>query len=283
MTHISGKFLTLALSAMAGMAALSSCSHIDEDERFIYYPRPEVAKNVLIAEFSGIGCTNCPYGAEIIHDLIEENDGHVIAVSFHPIGSPLTNPIDGFMIATIEAREYYVHYGSPALPAASIDGMSANDNREKWSDEVDASIKNKAPGEILLHSSFDGDTRKMTLDYKVEFNKNVEYATSFIVWITESGIIGPQKLGSETIKEYTHNHVFRARATDMWGIPLASSYQVGDAAEGTITFDIPEDWNADNCNVVGLLIDSNSKLYLQASEIALVGGDNYPSDDNEDE
>jgi len=282
MTFKHNNTLCTAIVAFSALSALTSCSNVPEDERFIYYPLPEVGKNVLIAEFSGTGCTNCPYGAQIIHDLIEEKGGNVLAVSFHPIGSPLTNPLDGFMIANKEALEYYTYYGNPALPAASIDGLPANDNRNTWGTQVDAQIELKATSEIYLKSDFDPDTRQMAVDYQVHFTKDQGTPTNIIIWITEDKIIGPQIFNSVKIEKYEHNHIFRARATDMWGIELDDSYLIDDTADGTVTFEIPENWNVANCNVVGLLIDRSNKLYLQAAQVELDGGDNFPENTEEE-
>ena len=51
---------------------LTACSNIGEDERLIYV-KPEPAKRVVLLEdFTGQRCVNCPKGTEVIEQLQQE-------------------------------------------------------------------------------------------------------------------------------------------------------------------------------------------------------------------
>jgi hypothetical protein len=45
------------------------------------------AKHVVIEEFTGVRCPNCPQGHQIISAIKAANPEKVVAVSFHPINS----------------------------------------------------------------------------------------------------------------------------------------------------------------------------------------------------
>ena len=72
------KIFVFALIAIMGTA----CSHIDEDERLIYVKPADVARAVLIEDFTGQRCINCPAATDVIHQLQEAyGDDKVIAVA----------------------------------------------------------------------------------------------------------------------------------------------------------------------------------------------------------
>ena len=52
-----------AMSAIITLAA-ASCSNIDEDERLIYVKPADVGRAVLIEDFTGQKCVNCPTGTD---------------------------------------------------------------------------------------------------------------------------------------------------------------------------------------------------------------------------
>ena len=66
---IKNLFLGVATAAMAMAAA--SCSNIDEGDRLIYVKPAEVGRAILIEDFTGQKCINCPTGTEIINSIVE--------------------------------------------------------------------------------------------------------------------------------------------------------------------------------------------------------------------
>ena len=70
--------LLLALLAMA------SCDNVPLDERLTYVEPVEVGKAILIEDFTGQYCVNCPRATEEIERLIENyGDSVVIPVAIH--------------------------------------------------------------------------------------------------------------------------------------------------------------------------------------------------------
>ena len=84
---IKNLFLGVATAAMAMAAA--SCSNIDEGDRLIYVKPAEVGRAILIEDFTGQRCVNCPTGTEIINGIVDTyGEDNVIAVGVHsgPLG-----------------------------------------------------------------------------------------------------------------------------------------------------------------------------------------------------
>ena len=74
MTRNTSKFIGYVKMAAAGMllgGVLSSCSDLDEQDRFVYIKPADAARKVLIEDFTGQRCPNCPSATDEIHHLQE--------------------------------------------------------------------------------------------------------------------------------------------------------------------------------------------------------------------
>ena len=57
------------VTGMLPLYLLLACSNIDESERFIYVPPIDAQRAVLIEDFTGQACVNCPAASDVILDL----------------------------------------------------------------------------------------------------------------------------------------------------------------------------------------------------------------------
>ena len=101
---------TYILTALATLAFVA-CSHIDEADRLIYV-KPAVAQRcVLLEDFTGQRCINCPMANDEIHALQEQYGADtVIAVAIHsgPLGFHTNAKFVG--LSTETGDEYYNHW-----------------------------------------------------------------------------------------------------------------------------------------------------------------------------
>ena len=61
-------YLAILLTAVF----MTACSNIDEDERLIYVKPAAVERSVLLEDFTGQRCVNCPLAADEIAKLHEQ-------------------------------------------------------------------------------------------------------------------------------------------------------------------------------------------------------------------
>ena len=73
--------ISLALAATA--FGFTACDEVDEADRFKELGKIESKRNVLIEDFTGQMCTNCPDGHRTITSLKEQYGSQVIAVGIH--------------------------------------------------------------------------------------------------------------------------------------------------------------------------------------------------------
>lgn len=206
---------------------LTACSNIDEDERLIYVEPAEVNRSVLIEDFTGQACVNCPNATAAIHELQETyGEENVIAVAIHcgPFAHLRSNMGNAFLsdLGTKLGDEYYTHWNIEAQPGVKINRGAPIYDTNQYA----AAVANELKKTSTVH--FDA----------VEFSNNavlVDLSSSdrvegrLQVWIVEDSINAkdPQTKYQQFMpdgsrrQDYVHNHVFRASLTnDAYGEPV---------------------------------------------------------------
>lgn len=261
------KFAALTAVAVAGAFSFSACDNIDEEDRFIPVERPTVERVVLVQEFTGQSCVNCPNGAATIHALQENFPGSVIAVCFHPEGTPFTAPVGPNLGLTApQATEYFNYYRPNGFPAAMINGGKLLYNIDEWSSAVSSALSTPSPADIELSCSINEQTRELTANWNVKFNQMYSNKCSVLLWVMENGIIGPQLSSTQgVIVEYSHNHVFRQSLNGLWGEELGDSFATEQTVSGSSTITLKDSWKAENLQVVAFIFQTDSKKVEQAT------------------
>lgn len=254
---------------LAATCAVTSCDNVDVEDRLIPVERPDVARRVLIQEFTGINCVNCPTGAAKIHSIQEAYPESAIVVGMHPGGTGFSGPIGTFNLNSDLARVYYDYFKPDGFPAAMFDGSSPQINVEMWTKSFMDAVAIPAKGEIELETQYDPATRNLTVKYEVEMNEAYSQSLNINLWIVEDGIVGPQKSGSTIIFEYVHNHVLRTSMNGDWGTKLADSFTIGQRFNGESSITLDAGWVAENCKVVGFL-QNGARRVEQAVEADVI-------------
>ena len=114
------KYLAILLPVAAW--ALSACDNIESNERWEEKVPVEIKKNVLIEDFTGQNCVNCPAATDVIHQLQQGAAGaHIIAVGIH--GGSMSYSIDKlpFGLATAIGETYNKDWGVSSWPSGMVD------------------------------------------------------------------------------------------------------------------------------------------------------------------
>lgn len=248
-----------AMSAIITLAA-ASCSNIDEDERLIYVKPADVGRAVLIEDFTGQKCVNCPTGTEAINAMVETyGEKNVIAVGIHsgPLGYKGTKKKVGLMTDT--GNEYYNKWDSEkkiGQPWALFNRSAApNANINTWITYVKDLISKKAKLSIGVTNAYDEASRKLTTDIEAQGTDGTTTG-KLQVWLIEDGIVALQMMpdGSSN-NDYVHNHVFRAAVNGTCGEDV--TVKEGEATNKQYTYTLPENWNAENVSVVAFVYNDN--------------------------
>lgn len=256
-----------------------SCDNIEDDDRYVAEPKPilpaeAVAKNLLIMEFTGNWCRNCPTGAQAIHAISESNPGRVIAVGLHPKGGGAnTEPgplLDGSMqdFRCDEAQVMYEHYLPAGFPCAVFNGGNKSTTSLDWNTEAIEALQ--VPTYITLDAttSYDPTSREVTVDYSLDFSDYYTEELSVLAWVIENNIVGFQVDSGNYLFDYVHNHVLRASLNGPWGTSIGTKFNNEQIVTGTASMILDTKWVAENCRIVVFVIRNSNKEVLQAIEIS---------------
>lgn len=268
----------LTAFALAGLLPFSACDNIAEDDRYIPVEKPvipieEVSQVLLIQEFTGVRCTNCPEGAQKLHEIQEEYPDNVIVVGMHPFSGGFTTPFSKETdFCTQEAEAMYDIYKPGAFPTAIFNGKDSSSAYDRWLTIANEMITRIANMSIKADCEYNGDSRELTVDYSIDFTHNIadDRGYGVMVWIMENNIVGPQssdpsKYGSTYILEYVHNHVLRASLNGDGGQSIGTSFKAGDNYSGSASIKLKDNWKAENCQVVVYVFNKGSHEVEQAT------------------
>ncbi len=247
--------LTMMLTAIA-------CSEIPEDERLVYVEPPAVNRAVLIEDFTGQRCVNCP-NAIIEIEQLEQQYGkeNVIAVGIHsgPLGFHSTDKYVG--LSTDTGDEYYSHWALDFQPVGLIDRGTPLEYTA-WNARIREELAKSAPVDIDLVLDVKND--QLTIWAEV---KGIEGSTTgkLQLWLTEDNVTAFQLMpdGSRNM-EYVHQHVFRAAVNGVWGEPV--TVKEGETfTTQHYSLTAQNGWNVGNLSVVAFVY--NDQGVLQAKKL----------------
>lgn len=235
-------------------------------------------KNVMIEEFTGVRCPNCPQGHQILATIKAAHPDHVVAMSMHPINS-LGAPYNGLSVMDFRMQEvqdlFTGYYSNPGFePCAGIDGQLFSGetfvliDKNKWASKVDAQLTGTTPVNIELSKTYDSTNRQLTMVVELHYTQNVTEANKLTVGLIESGMVTAQLNGSVIDTFYVHNDVLRSFITANTGDALSQTLEPGRVIRKVYQKVLDAAWKPENMKIVAYVHESqNSKAVYQAKEL----------------
>jgi hypothetical protein len=254
----------------------------DEEKRVITPNVPEGSRVMLLEEFTGKGCTNCPKGSREIENLLTQFPDNLIAVSIHAgfFANPDNFPIGQYDLRTEEGEILYSYIGAPVgYPSGSINrtvfGGELQLSLNQWASAINQEIQGEPEVEITVHTNYNAATRQLTVETSTIGKLGVdgdEFRIS--IMLTESGIIDAQDdfEAGGIVPDYEHNHVLRDMLTPATGEVFANSISVGQIFTHTFTTTLPENWDPNHMEVIAFVseIDGSRFPVLQAASAHVI-------------
>jgi len=230
---------------------------------------------VLLEEFSGVRCPNCPKGHIATENIIAAHPGRVVGVTLHVNENrdALTHPYN-FANAqdfqTAEATEIensFAHYTS--MPCALINRVTfpgevtpAVSNYSAWAADVAKQLQGNSPVNMNMTNFWDAANRTVKCRLELHYTTTVTNSQNISVMIAEDGIINPQfNLSKGSIDTfYTHHHnILRKMLTTATGMQIAYDRSKGQVIVYEFQIDnIPTLWKEDHLNLIAFVHNSGS-------------------------
>lgn len=263
---------------------LASCDDVKESDRYIDMGAIEAERAVLLEDFTGQFCQNCPEAHEKIDELVAQyGEDKVIAVSIHcgkfGLATKNTDFEQGRIgLMTDEGNSILESYPISSFPMGVIDMNTAPLTYDLWPTAVRTALAVPSDVALDMHAEYvptedDGENGyfgeiKITSSVltSTERSGNIQF------WIVENGIVAQQKRGAEMIKDYVHNNVFRAQVYNGHKgetIQLKAGVETDIEASIATRWSDKERWQIENLRVVGFVSDANGVLQVKRVPVVI--------------
>jgi hypothetical protein len=242
----------------AALGLMVACDEVSVNDRLIYVEPPQVSRAVLIEDYTGQYCVNCPRATEEIERLIEQyGDSIVIAVAIHsgPFGKSKGEPSP---LYTEVGDMYFNTWGMSAQPIGLIDRLfgSTPFSYTDWAGGVNYEVAIEPPVSFLTDIDYDAETRDAAIEVQTIGLDSALVSGKLQVWLVEDSIDSFQLMPDGSREEhYNHMHVFRASVNDPWGDALSVSH--GQVAVKSYELKLDPAWVPEHCSVVTFLYDDS--------------------------
>lgn len=267
---------------------LNSCDVIDEPFKDSISPIDTVGlvqsdtiiqtqKAVLIEDFTGHRCKNCPKASKAINELDSLFDSQVVPLAIHAGPSNFTGvnneyPTD---FTTEYGDDLATHFGISAMPMGLVQRIDYPNSHQKtytaWSGITNLELAKSPEALFTLSTEYDAPNRIGVLNYSVEMISNQSNPLWVAVYIKETGIISPQLMPNNSRNEtYVHKNVFRSAPLGPFGISISENGGTsGQTFTGSVTANLDPLWDANECEWVILIYDRSNYKVIQPASISL--------------
>lgn len=234
-------------------------------------------RNVLIEDFTGHRCKNCPKASKKIQELVDAfGADRIIGLAIHAGPGTFTGvtadyPTD---FTTVEGKQIQNFFGTNNLPSGMV-------NRENWTPTGNLHWLGSPNNWPTLSAEAMDSTLRIALDVDATLSGNtlnintsaypqtsILHDLKIVALIKESNIVSPQLMPDDTRdSDYVHMNVLRGFATDHWGDDFGTSPMItSDTLTASQTYSWNSDWVKANSAVVVYVFNPENYKILQVVE-----------------
>ena len=216
------------LLPLLALLLLVGCDAVERPDRWREDPAPIVPRrNVLLVDFTGQRCSNCPAAADLLHSLTAGPAGaRIIAVSVHGGALALSTDASPRGLAGPDARRLTDEARVNSWPIGTVDRPVGGTllRPSAWNAALAEHLALTADADAAAQQSLVADAHvalaTRTLSYTLRPRHLTDAAgqadaeTYLHLWLVEDSITAPQTLADGTERaDYLHRHVLRLDLT----------------------------------------------------------------------
>jgi len=247
-----------------------------EEQKVIEPFVPSGNRVVLMEEFTGKGCTNCPKGSKELANLLQQFPNNLVAVSLHAgfFADPVQFHVGQYDLRTDEGDILIDYLTQPiGYPSGVVNrtpvGGDMQISLNQWASAITSIIQVPPAVELSIERSYNEATRQLAVTVNGIGKEDLEGDIRLSIMLTESGIIDAQIVLEEggLVEEYEHNHVLRDMLTPATGASILTSITTGQTFSQTYTITLDPSWVAAEMEIVAFvsLVNGSAIPVVQAT------------------
>ncbi|MFC2131673.1 Omp28-related outer membrane protein [Bacteroidota bacterium] len=235
-------------------------------------------KKVLLEDYTGFTCGNCPKAAIEAHRLIEAYPDKIIVMAVHAGNYAEPNTTHTYDFRTETGTEWDSFFGNSA--AGNPNGMVSRKGFLEsehilrfagWEQVVQKTLSETPKVTLELVALFFEESREILAFVSYNYLQSQEKYNNLIISIIEDSVVEYQTDYTQVpkdIEDYVHNHVLRKTLNGPWGDKLLTQ-----GGTKIYKYRIPEnsDWRPEKLKIVAFISDvGNTYEVIQAEEADLI-------------
>lgn len=254
---------------------------------------PTAAQNVLIEDFTGQYCGNCPRAAKVADSLHQRYPGRVIVTEVHVTDyfaqpRPPHFPID-FRVPTVSQQmDQTFDLSNRGLPQGAVNRSpfaSANNDPVAtfalWPGVVTAQLPQVPTVELRATPLFNKTNRMLLLKVATKYLAAQPGRTMRLgIIVAEDSLVGAQKdyrmnrarFPEQTEDNYVHHNVMRAALAGTFGTQQVIAPAAGAEFADYVGYQMPAAsvWNDKKCSVIVYVADADTRQIIQVVQTKLL-------------
>jgi hypothetical protein len=242
-------------------------------------------RKVLLEDYTGHKCGNCPPAATTAENLYEQYPGKLVVIAVHAGDFAKTQ---GLIFPTSYTTQAGNDWDGTSGFAISIGAGNPNGmvNRKdyagngliqgpsKWPTTTSLALSDTYILSLSLTPTYDAVTRILNTTVKAKFKTAYTGNTKLTLVITEDSIIGPQKdytKNPDVIQGYVFMHMLRGDINGSWGTVLKNApIAANDSIIASFNnFSINPSYKDKNIRLVAFVTDATTREVLQVEEVKI--------------
>ena len=232
---------------------------INSDAYAINVIEPRHSTKIMVEDYTGTWCTNCPRVAYKLEQAVSSNN-HIIPVAIHYSRWSGDDPF-GFS----EIRTLTSDYNISALPSPIVNRTLGFVWDENYS-TLQAELEKSQPLGLAVYSNVSGST--LNIDVSVRFDMDMSKKNlNLVLYLTENGLHADQANGTsyyggqDPIPNFEQKHCLRAALIGLYGTTIPAGETTANAVyhynySGSIPAEVSD---INNCDIEAFIIDGNDK------------------------
>lgn len=250
---------TISIFALSTLMLLvMGCDKIDINNTHKPYTPTGGGKTVLIKDFTGARCVNCPGAAEVAHELQHSlGEDRVFIMSVH--AGYLATPVGAFPdFRTDEGTAWYNDNSSN--PLFAVDHVALTEGNTLNESQIDKAVGDALSEpqcfDLAVENVYDETSRELKVGSTMTAAGDYSGDLYLTVCLIEDSIVGRQVVPGGVDTAYVFRNVFRGTLNGADGEQfLSGSAYVDDEFTKTYTVTLDEAYNADQCYILSYVSD----------------------------
>lgn len=228
-------------------------------------------QHVLLEDYTGQLCGNCPEAADIADEIYKANGGRVIVTAIHAgifAKKEMPDYEHDFTTPTGDALDAAFKISRAGNPNGLVNRVTINNRivqgHPTWETVVEQQLQRTPVLDLGMSHTYYPETKTLVVTVRTEALDDIDAPANVSVWLQENNIIADQKDYRKTpshIKDYNFSHVLRASMNGTWGDTLSKAPSAkGTKSTMTFRYTIPAEklnsadtlnyWNLKNFEIV---------------------------------